>query len=192
MIPSAPNARASVSLVNLGLVFFHLGATTFGGMWGAMQRLEDELVRRRAWLSAEEQKALMVAATLIPAPKFLAFGGMVGFRLGGWLGSIVSLAALLTPPSILAVAGVAFLSLDVVGEAIVPVQRTVGIAIVGLLFANGYVQLISSKVRGLQWVTGVAIAVGVAGATLAGLPLIVSGIAGFAIGALLIREPLGR
>ncbi len=184
----SPTPPSRVSLVSLGLVFLHLGATTFGGMWGAMQRLEDELVNRRAWLSSDEQKALMVAATLIPAPKFLAFGGMVGFRLGGWLGSIVSLSALLAPPSILAVAGVALLSPEVIGEAMVPVQRTVGIAIIGLLFANAYVQLIASKVRGLQWVTGVAIAGAVAGATLIGVPLIVSGIAGFAIGALLIRE----
>lgn len=186
--PRSDVQPSSASILKLGLTFLKIGGTTFGGMWGAMQRLEDELVRRRGWLSHEEQKALMVAATLIPAPKFLAFGGMVGFRLGGWTGSVVSLVALLTPPAFLVVLGVILLSPSVVGEAIVPLQRTVGVAVIGLLFGNAYLQLVSSKAEGRQRLTGVILAAVVAAATLAGVPLIISAVAGFVIGAFLIRE----
>jgi chromate transporter len=189
--PGDDAQSGSISILRLGLTFLAIGGGTFGGMWGAMQRLEDELVRRRGWLTSEEQKAMMVAATLIPAPKFLAFGGMVGFHLGGWTGSIVSLVALLTPPALLVVLGVILLSPNVVGEAILPLQRTVGVAVIGLLFGNAYLQLTASRVRGRQWLTGILLAAGVAAATLAGVPLIISAIAGFVIGALLIREGQG-
>jgi chromate transporter len=182
-VPAEP-----VSLLRLGAALFRIGATTFGGMWAATQKLEDELVHRRRWLTLEEQQALMVAATLIPAPKFLSFGGMVGFRLRGWLGSIVALFSLVAPAAIFVLLGAIFLNPDVVGAPLVPVRRAVGIAIVGLLFGNAYHQLKGAKVSGRKKLIGILLALSVAVAAIAGVPLVVAAVAGFAIGALLIRK----
>ncbi len=176
-----------VSLLNLGAALFVIGATTFGGMWGATQKLEDELVRRRRWLTVSEQQALMVAATLIPAPKFLAFGGMVGFRLRGWPGTIVALFSLLTPPSFFVVLGVVFLSPEVMGAPLVPIRRAVGIAVVGLLLGNAFLQMTSSKVTGRKRVIGIGLTVSVAAAAIAGVHLLIAAAAGFVLGALLMR-----
>ena len=55
-----------------------------------MDRLQKELVERRRLLSIEDQRSLMLAAAMIPAPKFLAFAAMVGYRIGGILGAIGS------------------------------------------------------------------------------------------------------
>lgn len=184
-IPAGP--AGPVSLLTLGAVLFRIGATTFGGMWAGMQKLEAELVERRGWMTIEEQQALMVAATLIPAPKFLAFGGLIGFRLRGWMGGIVALFALLAPGAIFVLLGAILLSPEVVGAPMVPLRRAVGIAIVGLLFGNAYHQLRRAKVKGSQRMIGIGIAASVAVAAVAGVPLLAAAGIGFAAGALLIR-----
>ena len=60
-------------------------------MWAAMDRLQRELVERRGLISVEDQRSLMLAVAIIPAPKFLAFAAMVGYRIGGIVGAISSL-----------------------------------------------------------------------------------------------------
>jgi chromate transporter len=190
--PAVAAARVKVSLLELAVVFFRIGATTFGGLWAATKKLEDDLVRRRAWLTLEDQQTLMVAATLIPAPKFLAFGGLVGFRMQGWLGSIVSLCALIAPGALSVLVGVIVLSPEILGPPLVPVQRAVGIAIVGLLFGNAYHQLRSSKVKGPRKLVGIALAVSVAAAAILGVPLLLASVVGFAIGAVVLRRPYGE
>ena len=48
-----PSGRPS-SLGDLSLLFFRLGATAFGGPAAHIAMMEDEIVRRRGWLSREE------------------------------------------------------------------------------------------------------------------------------------------
>lgn len=182
------SAAKRVELSELALVFLNIGATSFGGLWGATQRLESELVQRRAWLTIEEQQALMVAATLVPAPKFLAFGGMVGFRLRGWNGCIVSLVSLVAPPSIIVVFAVIVLNPDVLGEPMIPLRRAASVAIVGLLLGNAYHQLTSSPLKGMKRLFGLGLAASVALATIAGVPLLLAALVGFGVGALLLRD----
>ena len=57
-------------------------------MWAAIDRLQRELVGRRKLLTTDDQKSLMLAAAMIPAPKFLAFAAMVGYRAGGIWGAV--------------------------------------------------------------------------------------------------------
>lgn len=185
IIPTLPD---KISLLSLGAAFFVIGATTFGGMWGATQKLEEELVGRRRWLTTTEQQALMIAATLIPAPKFLAFGGMVGFRLRGWPGTLISVFSLLTPPAFFVVLGVMFLTPEVMGAPLVPIRRAAGIAVVGLLLGNAFLQMTSAKVVGWKRAIGIALTVSVAAATFAGLHLLIAATAGFALGAFLMRS----
>ena len=87
----------SLSLWTLAWIFFKLGALAFGGMWAAMDRIEKELVIQRGWITKEQQVAMMMTAALIPAPKFLAFGGMVGYSLRGYVGSCIALTTLILP-----------------------------------------------------------------------------------------------
>jgi chromate transporter len=76
---------------------------------------------------------------------------------------------------------------EVVGPGIVPVRRAVGVAIVGLLFGNAFLQLKGAKVKGRERAIGFGLAGSVAGAALLGVPLILAALAGFAVGAFLIR-----
>lgn len=150
-----PTNDQQVSLFELGVILFRIGATSFGGMWAATQKLEKELIHNKGWLTAEEQKALMVAATLIPAPKFLAFGGMVGFRLRKWPGSIVALFSILSPPALFVLTGAIFLNPDLLGEPMPTLNRAVGIGVIGLLFGNAFHQIRNSKVPSRERTIGI-------------------------------------
>jgi chromate transporter len=182
-----PGNNPQVSLLKLGLILFRIGATSFGGLWAATHRLEKELVSKRGWLTVDEQKALMVAATLIPAPKFLAFGGMIGFRLRKWPGGIVALFSILAPPGLFVLAGAIALSPENLGSAMPVLSRSVGIGVIGLLFGNALHQIRNAKVPLREWVTGIAIGASVAVFTIMGAPLIVVAISGLIIGICLIR-----
>jgi chromate transporter len=187
--PEHPLVNGSqVSLLSLISTFFRLGLTVFGGMWAATQKLENELVRRKGWLTKEELQALLVAATIVPAPRFLSLGGLIGFRLRGWAGGFISIFSLIAPAALLVLVGVIVLTPELLGEPMVPLQRAVGIAVVGLLFGNAYHQLKGAKVKGRQRVIGLLLGLAVFASAALGVPLIVSAIVGFTAGAFLIRK----
>jgi chromate transporter len=181
------SALPAPRLAEIGATFLYIGATSFGGMWGAMKQLEDQLVDRKRWLDAPHLQSLMVAATVIPAPKFLSFGGLTGFHLRGWSGSLVAILALVAPGALMVLAGAMLLNPAVLGAPLVPIQRAVSIAVVGLLLGNAWHQIRGAKIAGRKKLTGIALAVAVAGASIAGVPLLLAALAGFAIGALLLR-----
>src|SRR5260370_7148329 len=56
------------SLRELALFFLRLGITAFGGPAVHIAIMEDELVRRRKWLSREKFLDLLGASSLIPGP----------------------------------------------------------------------------------------------------------------------------
>ncbi len=168
-------------------VLFMAGATTFGGMWAATDKLERDLVDRTGWLSKEELRTSFVLATLIPAPRFLGLGGLVGFRVGGWLGSFLGSLGLLLPASLLVVAGAVLVGPELLGGPLEPMTRAIGIAIVGVLFGNAYRQVSSEKGSRRQRQIGVCVAAGILLSVVLGVPLALAAVAGFVVGALLLR-----
>ena len=127
---------ARLSLFQIFKLFFRLGSVCFGGMWAAMDRLERELVDKRKIITSEEQKSLMLAAAIIPAPKFLAFAAMVGYRIHGFGGAVVALISILFPgASLVLIACV--LSTQAADSALLnAVQHSVGLGVIGLLLGN--------------------------------------------------------
>jgi chromate transport protein ChrA len=69
----------------LARVFLRLGATSFGGPAAHIAMMEDEIVRRREWLSREEFLDLLGATNLIPGPNSteMASTSAIGARLAG-------------------------------------------------------------------------------------------------------------
>ena len=169
-------------------VFLYSGATTFGGMWAATRKLEKDLVDKAGYLTADELRTSFLLATLIPSPKFLSLGGLVGFRVGGWVGSLAAVTSLLLPPSVLIVAAAFVLSPDLLDGPLAPLTRSISIAVVGLLFANALMQLKGSRLRRRQRVVGTVLSLTLFGSIAAGVPLIAGAVGGFVLGALLIRH----
>ena len=174
-------------LLGVFLVLLRSGATTFGGMWAATEKLERDLVDRTGWMSREELRSSFVLATLIPAPRFLGLGGLVGFRVGGWLGSFLGALGLLLPASVLVVLGAVLVGPELLDGPLEPMTRAVSIAIVGVLFGNAYRQVRGEKAAPRNRRVGVALAVAIFSSVVLGVPLIVSAVVGFLLGALLLR-----
>ncbi|NTX34041.1 chromate efflux transporter [Myxococcus sp. CA051A] len=94
--PSAPRDSAPV-LRELALLFLRLGTTAFGGPAAHIALMEDEVVRRRRWLTREEFVDLLGAANLIPGPNSTELAIHIGHRRGGWPGLLVSGVCFILP-----------------------------------------------------------------------------------------------
>jgi chromate transporter len=98
--PPASSAPGRPSLRELALLFLRLGATAFGGPAAHIALMEDEVVRRRRWLSRAEFLDLLGATNLIPGPNSTEMAIHVGL-LAGWAGLVVAGVCFLLPAVIL-------------------------------------------------------------------------------------------
>ncbi|MDB5213585.1 MAG: chromate transporter, chromate ion transporter family [Myxococcaceae bacterium] len=88
----------------LALVFLKLGTTAFGGPAAHIAMMEDELVRRRAWLTREELLDLVSAAALIPGPSSTEVAIYIGYRRGGWRGLLLGGLCFIMPAALIVTA----------------------------------------------------------------------------------------
>lgn len=180
--------HSRLSLLTLGFLFLRLGTLTFGGMWAAVDRIEKELVYRRNLVSAEQIRAMMITAALIPAPKFLAFVGMVGYQLRGYAGSCIALSCLLFPGAIMVLAAVMFLTEGSEGTLLASIQRIVGLGIVGLMLGNAVRMAMASRVSPAKTAIGLMLGAAVPiGVFFGNLSLLLLAVSALALGALFIR-----
>jgi chromate transporter len=92
----------------LALLFLRLGTTAFGGPAAHIAFMEEEVVRRRGWLTREEFLDLLGAANLIPGPNSTELAIHIGYRRGGWRGLVVAGTCFILPAALI-VFGIAWL-----------------------------------------------------------------------------------
>jgi chromate transporter len=78
-------------------LFLRLGTTAFGGPAAHIAMMEQEVVRRRGWLSAPEFLDLLGAANLIPGPSSTEMAIFIGFRRAGWAGLLLGGCCFILP-----------------------------------------------------------------------------------------------
>src|SRR4051812_38556317 len=86
-----------VPLSTVAWVFLRLGATAFGGPAAHVGLMEDEIVRRRGWLTKPDFLDLLGAAHLIPGPTSTELALHIGRPPAGWPGLPAPGAALILP-----------------------------------------------------------------------------------------------
>ena len=91
------DSRTVTALSELALLFLKLGAISFGGPAVHIAMMEDEVVRRRKWLSHEEFLDLLGATNLIPGPNSTEMAIHVGYQQRGWAGLLVAGACFILP-----------------------------------------------------------------------------------------------
>ncbi len=97
----AQGGAARGSLKELALFFLRLGITAFGGPAAHVGMMEDELVRRRKWLSREKFLDLLGASNLIPGPSSSELAIHIGYLRAGWMGLLVGGICFILPAAIL-------------------------------------------------------------------------------------------
>lgn len=90
-------AERRVPLRTLAALFLRMGATSFGGPAAHIALMEDEVVRRRGWLTHAEFVDLLGAVNLIPGPNSTEMAIHIGHRVAGWPGLIVAGASFILP-----------------------------------------------------------------------------------------------
>lgn len=88
-------------LREVAFVFLKLGITAFGGPAAHIAMMEEEVVRRRKWLTHEELLDLIGAANLIPGPNSTEVAIHVGLRTAGALGLLVAGACFIVPAALI-------------------------------------------------------------------------------------------
>ncbi len=92
-----PQTPLTARLRELAAVFLKLGTIGFGGPAAHIALMEDELVRRRGWLTRERFLDLIGAANLIPGPNSTEIAIHVGRVRAGGAGLLVAGAAFILP-----------------------------------------------------------------------------------------------
>jgi chromate transporter len=90
---AAPRGRAG----EVARLFLKLGVIGFGGPAAHIALMEDEVVRRRRWLTREQFLDLLGATNLIPGPNSTEMAIHVGFVRAGWPGLIAGGACFILP-----------------------------------------------------------------------------------------------
>lgn len=89
------------SLRELALLFLRLGATAFGGPAAHIAMMEDEVVRRRRWLTQEAFLDLLGATNLIPGPNSTEMAIHIGHHRAGWAGLLVAGSCFILPATLI-------------------------------------------------------------------------------------------
>ncbi len=88
-VTSASDDRRA-RLRELALLFLRLGTVAFGGPAAHIAMMEDEVVRRRRWISHEEFLDMIGACNLIPGPNSTEMAIHIGHRRAGFVGLAVA------------------------------------------------------------------------------------------------------
>jgi chromate transport protein ChrA len=84
-------------LRELAALFGKLGVIGFGGPAAHIAMMEDEVVRRRGWLTREHFLDLVGATNLIPGPNSTEMTMHVGYERAGWRGLFVAGGSFILP-----------------------------------------------------------------------------------------------
>src|SRR5688572_33116050 len=93
--------QKSRALRELALLFLKLGAIGFGGPAAHIAMMEDEIVRRRRWITREDFLDLLGATNLIPGSNSTEIAIHIGHRQHGWLRLIVAGVSFIRPASLI-------------------------------------------------------------------------------------------
>jgi chromate transporter len=99
--PDSSDAANHGTLKEVALFFLRLGLTAFGGPAAHIAMMEDELVRRRKWLSREKFLDLLGASNLIPGPSSSELAIHIGYLRAGWAGLMLGGLCFILPAAIL-------------------------------------------------------------------------------------------
>jgi chromate transporter len=87
----------STPLRAIALLFLKLGTTSFGGPAAHIAMMEDEVVRRREWLTREQFLDYLGATNLIPGPNSTELAIHIGHTRAGWPGLLIAGMAFILP-----------------------------------------------------------------------------------------------
>ncbi len=88
-------------LKELMSVFFRLGTIAFGGPAAHIAMMDDEVVKRRRWMSRESLLDLIGVTNLLPGPNSTELAIHIGYERVGWSGLFVAGSSFIFPAMVI-------------------------------------------------------------------------------------------
>ena len=139
-------------LFQLFIVFFKIGAFTFGGGWAMISIIEKEIVDKRRWVTKEEFLDLLAVAQSIPGILAVNMAVAVGDKIRGRRGAIISALGTIIPSFSMILFIAIFLTPDMIknNETLNNIFRGIRPAVVALIIAPVFK---TAKVAKIGWKT---------------------------------------
>jgi chromate transporter len=148
------------SLGELAVLFLKLGTIAFGGPAAHIAMMEDEVVRRRRWMTRDDFLDLLGATNLIPGPNSTEMAIHIGHRQAGWPGLVVAGICFILPAFLIVLgfawAYVRFGSLPQVAGILYGVKPVIIAIILQALWALGR-SAIKTKFLAIVGIAGVVL-----------------------------------
>lgn len=124
-------------LFDLFIVFFKIGAFTFGGGWAMISIIEKEIVDKKHWVTKEEFLDLLAVAQSIPGILAVNMAVAVGDKLRGRGGAVIAALGTIIPSFTMILAIAIFLTPDMIksNETFNNIFRGIRPAVVALIIA---------------------------------------------------------
>jgi len=85
----------------LAIAFLKLGIFAFGGPAAHIAMMDDEMVKRRQWLSREKFLDLIGITNLIPGPNSTEVAIHIGYERAGWRGLLIAGSSFILPATLI-------------------------------------------------------------------------------------------
>lgn len=89
---------------DLAVPFLRLGLTAFGGPAAHIAMMEEEFVRRRAWVSRADFLDMLGASNLVPGPSSTEVAIHIGHQRAGWRGLVIAGVCFIVPAMLIVMA----------------------------------------------------------------------------------------
>lgn len=88
--------------------FFKIGAFSFGGGYGMIPLITQELVYHHGWVTMEQLVDMITISQLTPGPIAINIATFAGYQTGGTIGSLAATLGVVTPSALIVIAGVTY------------------------------------------------------------------------------------
>lgn len=95
-------------LVEMLIAFLKIGAFTFGGGYAMIPLIEEEVVKNKKWISQEEFMDILVVSQSLPGALAVNCSVFLGYKIGGFVGAIMALLAVILPSFLIIIVIAAF------------------------------------------------------------------------------------
>lgn len=90
------------------LTFFKIGAFSFGGGYGMIPLITQELVYHHRWVTMEQLVDMIAISQMTPGPIAINIATFAGYQVAGVLGSAMATLGVVAPSAIILIIGVTY------------------------------------------------------------------------------------
>lgn len=90
--------------IEMFIAFFKIGTFTFGGGYAMIPLIEEEVVRNKKWMEKQEFMDILVVSQSLPGALAINCSIFLGYKIGGFLGALMALIAVILPSFLIIIA----------------------------------------------------------------------------------------